>query len=42
MQVATVLDTDYRGSDGYGRILEPVFTVYGRKDLSDQIDGKNT
>jgi dipeptidyl aminopeptidase/acylaminoacyl peptidase len=37
----TVLDIDYRGSDGYGRTLEPEFPLYGRKDLSDQIDGKN-
>jgi hypothetical protein len=30
----------YRGSDDTDVILEQEFTVYGRKDLTDQIDGK--
>jgi dipeptidyl aminopeptidase/acylaminoacyl peptidase len=35
----TVLDIDYRGSDGYGRDFR-IYRFMGGKDLSDQIDGK--
>ena len=38
----TVLDIDYRGSDGYGRdVRTGIYRFMGGKDLSDQIDGKN-
>ena len=38
----TVLDIDYRGSDGYGRDMRTgIYRFMGGKDLSDQIDGKN-
>lgn len=38
----TVLDIDYRGSDGYGREFRTgIYRFMGGKDLSDQIDGKN-
>ena len=38
----TVLDMDYRGSDGYGRDFRTgIYRFMGGKDLSDQIDGKN-
>jgi dipeptidyl aminopeptidase/acylaminoacyl peptidase len=38
----TVLDIDYRGSDGYGRDFRTgIYRFMGGKDLSDQIDGKN-
>lgn len=37
----TVLDIDYRASDGYGRdIRTGIYRFMGGKDLSDQIDGK--
>jgi dipeptidyl aminopeptidase/acylaminoacyl peptidase len=37
----TVLDIDYRGSDGYGRdVRMGIYRFMGGKDLSDQIDGK--
>jgi dipeptidyl aminopeptidase/acylaminoacyl peptidase len=36
----TVLDIDYREVMDTDVILEQEFTVYGRKDLTDQIDGK--
>lgn len=37
----TVLDIDYRGSDGYGRdVRTGIYRFMGGKDLSDQIDGK--
>lgn len=37
----TVLDIDYRGSDGYGRYVRTgIYRFMGGKDLSDQIDGK--
>ena len=37
----TVLDIDYRGSDGYGRDFRTgIYRFMGGKDLSDQIDGK--
>jgi dipeptidyl aminopeptidase/acylaminoacyl peptidase len=36
----TVLDIDYRGSDGYGRDFRTGIYRFGRKDLTDQIDGK--
>ncbi|MEY2904690.1 MAG: hypothetical protein RJA52_706 [Bacteroidota bacterium] len=36
----TVLDIDYRGSDGYGRDWRTgIYRYMGGKDLSDQIDG---
>jgi dipeptidyl aminopeptidase/acylaminoacyl peptidase len=38
----TVLDIDYRGSDGYGRDFRTgIYRFMGGKDLSDQIGGKN-
>ena len=38
----TVLDIDYRASDGYGRDFRTgIYRFMGGKDLSDQIDGKN-
>jgi dipeptidyl aminopeptidase/acylaminoacyl peptidase len=38
----TVLDIDYRGSDGYGRDFRTgIYRFMGSKDLTDQIDGKN-
>lgn len=38
----TVLDIDYRGSDGYGRDFRTgIYRFMGGKDLSDQIDGKD-
>jgi dipeptidyl aminopeptidase/acylaminoacyl peptidase len=38
----TVLDIDYRGSDGYGRDFRTgIYRFMGGKDLTDQIDGKN-
>lgn len=38
----TVLDIDYRASDGYGRDHRTgIYRFMGDKDLSDQIDGKN-
>ncbi len=38
----TVLDVDYRASDGYGRDHRTgIYRFMGDKDLSDQIDGKN-
>ncbi|MEO8239057.1 MAG: prolyl oligopeptidase family serine peptidase [Flavobacterium sp.] len=37
----TVLDIDYRGSDGYGRDFRTgIYRFMGGKDLSDNIDGK--
>lgn len=37
----TVLDIDYRGSDGYGRDFRTgIYRFMGGKDLLDQIDGK--
>ncbi|MGL5112416.1 MAG: prolyl oligopeptidase family serine peptidase [Flavobacterium sp.] len=37
----TVLDIDYRGSDGYGRdVRTGIYRFMGGKDLSDQLDGK--
>lgn len=37
----TVLDVDYRGSDGYGRDFRTgIYRFMGGKDLTDQIDGK--
>jgi dipeptidyl aminopeptidase/acylaminoacyl peptidase len=37
----TVLDIDYRASDGYGRDFRTgIYRFMGGKDLSDQIDGK--
>lgn len=37
----TVLDIDYRGSDGYGRdVRTGIYRHMGGLDLSDQIDGK--
>lgn len=37
----TVLDIDYRGSDGYGRnVRTGIYRFMGGKDLSDHIDGK--
>jgi dipeptidyl aminopeptidase/acylaminoacyl peptidase len=37
----TILDIDYRGSDGYGRDFRTgIYRFMGGKDLSDQIDGK--
>ncbi|MEY4963741.1 MAG: hypothetical protein RLZZ323_1060 [Bacteroidota bacterium] len=37
----TVLDIDYRGSDGYGRdVRTGIYRFMGGKDLTDQIDGK--
>ena len=37
----TVLDIDYRGSDGYGRDFRTgIYRFMGGKDLTDQIDGK--
>lgn len=37
----TVLDIDYRGSDGYGRDFRTgIYRFMGGKDLSDQLDGK--
>ena len=37
----TVLDIDYRGSDGYGRDFRTgIYRFMGGKDLSDHIDGK--
>jgi dipeptidyl aminopeptidase/acylaminoacyl peptidase len=38
----TILDIDYRGSDGYGKDFRTgIYRFMGGKDLSDQIDGKN-
>ena len=38
----TVLDIDYRASDGYGRDFRTgIYRFMGGKDLTDQIDGKN-
>lgn len=38
----TVLDIDYRASDGYGRdVRTGIYRFMGGKDLSDHIDGKN-
>lgn len=38
----TVLDVDYRASEGYGRDHRTgIYRFMGGKDLSDQIDGKN-
>ncbi|MCG9793850.1 S9 family peptidase [Flavobacterium algicola] len=38
----TVMDIDYRGSDGYGRDFRTgIYRHMGGRDLSDQIDGKN-
>ncbi|MFZ1749834.1 MAG: prolyl oligopeptidase family serine peptidase, partial [Saprospiraceae bacterium] len=38
----TVLDIDYRGSDGYGRdVRTGIYRYMGGLDLSDHIDGKN-
>ncbi|PWA05984.1 S9 family peptidase [Flavobacterium laiguense] len=38
----TILDIDYRGSDGYGRDFRTgIYRFMGGKDLTDQIDGKN-
>ena len=38
----TILDIDYRASDGYGRDFRTgIYRFMGGKDLSDQIDGKN-
>jgi dipeptidyl aminopeptidase/acylaminoacyl peptidase len=38
----TVLDIDYRGSDGYGRDFRTgIYRFMGGKDLRDQVDGKN-
>lgn len=38
----TVLDIDYRGSDGYGRDFRTgIYRFMGGKDLTDHIDGKN-
>ena len=38
----TVMDIDYRASDGYGRDFRTgIYRFMGGKDLSDQIDGKN-
>jgi acetyl esterase/lipase len=38
----TVLDIDYRGSDGYGRdVRTGIYRHMGGLDLSDHIDGKN-
>lgn len=38
----TVLDIDYRASDGYGRDFRTgIYRHMGGKDLSDQLDGKN-
>ena len=37
----TVLDIDYRASDGYGRDFRTgIYRYMGGKDLSDQVDGK--
>mgnify|MGYP003574913427 CR=1 FL=1 len=37
----TVLDIDYRGSDGYGRNFRTgIYRFMGGKDLSDHLDGK--
>lgn len=37
----TVLDIDYRGSDGYGRDFRTgIYRFMGGKDLTDQLDGK--
>lgn len=37
----TVLDIDYRGSDGYGRdVRTGIYRFMGGKDLSDHVDGK--
>ncbi len=37
----TVLDIDYRGSDGYGRdVRTGIYKFMGGKDLSDHMDGK--
>ncbi|MBK9257637.1 MAG: S9 family peptidase [Saprospiraceae bacterium] len=37
----TVMDIDYRGSDGYGRdVRTGIYRYMGGLDLSDQIDGK--
>lgn len=37
----TVLDMDYRGSDGYGRdVRTGIYRFMGGKDLSDHLDGK--
>jgi acetyl esterase/lipase len=37
----TILDIDYRASDGYGRDFRTgIYRFMGGKDLSDQIDGK--
>lgn len=37
----TVLDIDYRGSDGYGRdVRTGIYRYMGGLDLSDQLDGK--
>ena len=37
----TILDIDYRGSDGYGRDFRTgIYRFMGGKDLSDHIDGK--
>ena len=37
----TVLDIDYRGSDGYGRDFRTgIYRFMGGKDLSDHLDGK--
>lgn len=37
----TIMDIDYRGSDGYGRDFRTgIYRFMGGKDLSDQIDGK--
>ncbi len=38
----TVLDVDYRASEGYGRAHRTgIYRFMGGKDLSDQVDGKN-
>lgn len=38
----TVLDIDYRASDGYGRYYRTaIYRHMGGRDLNDQIDGKN-
>lgn len=38
----TVLDIDYRASDGYGRDHRTgIYRFMGGKDLTDQLDGKN-
>lgn len=37
----TIMDIDYRGSDGYGRDFRTgIYRFMGGKDLSDQLDGK--